>query len=94
MCLVDIFKMIQVEGMAKPCSGAVDKTLPKEIMWKTFPHRLFFGRDFSKTWGPGGVAFVNPESNIQENVYMCLYKITYIFCSSLFGYLPFFFFFK
>ncbi|XP_062116695.1 histone deacetylase 5 isoform X2 [Humulus lupulus] len=65
----------QVEGMAKPCSGAVDKTLPKEILWKTFRHRLFFGRDFSQTWGPGGVAFVSPGSSIQE-VYMCLYKIT------------------
>ncbi|KAF4382120.1 hypothetical protein F8388_001265 [Cannabis sativa] len=66
----------QVEGMTKPCSGAVDKTLPKEILWKTFPRRLFFGRDFSQTWGPGGVAFVSVESNIQEKVYMCLYRIT------------------
>ncbi|PON32636.1 Histone deacetylase superfamily [Parasponia andersonii] len=66
----------QVEGMTRPCSGAVDKTPPKEIMQKTFPHRLFFGRDFSQTWGHGGVAFVNPESNIEEKVYMCLYKIT------------------
>ncbi|XP_030493624.2 histone deacetylase 5 [Cannabis sativa] len=66
----------QVEGMTKPCSGAVDKTLPKEILWKTFPRRLFFGHDFSQTWGPGGVAFVSVESNIQEKVYMCLYRIT------------------
>ncbi|KAL2462980.1 Histone deacetylase 5 [Forsythia ovata] len=66
----------QMEGMQKPCVGSVDKSQPKEIMWKTFPHRLFFARDRSDTWGPGGVAFLHPESNIQEKTYMHLYKIT------------------
>ncbi|KAL6995076.1 Histone deacetylase 5 [Sarracenia purpurea var. burkii] len=66
----------QVEGMRKPCSGSLDKTPPKEILWKTVPHRLFFGRDQTKTWGPGGVAFLRPESNIQDKAYMCLYRIT------------------
>ncbi|VVA27615.1 PREDICTED: histone deacetylase [Prunus dulcis] len=66
----------QVEGMKKPYLGSGDKTPPKEIMWKTFPHRLFFGREFSHTWGPGGVAFLNPKSNIQDKTYMCLYRIT------------------
>lgn len=67
----------QVEGMKKPCSGSMDKSPPKETLWKTVPHRLFFGRAYTGTWGPGGVAFLNPESNTQEKSYMCLYRITY-----------------
>ncbi|KAG5536467.1 hypothetical protein RHGRI_024033 [Rhododendron griersonianum] len=66
----------QVEGMRKACAGSLDKSPPKEILWKTVPHRLFFGRDQTKTWGPGGVAFLHPESNSQNRAYMCLYRIT------------------
>jgi len=66
----------QVEGMRKPCAGSLDKSPPKEVLWKTVPHRLFFGRDHCKTWGPGGVAFLHPESNSQDRAYMCLYRIT------------------
>ncbi|EXB56060.1 hypothetical protein L484_001085 [Morus notabilis] len=66
----------QVEGMQKACSGSEDKTPPKEMTGKSFPHRLFFGREFTQTWGAGAVAFLNPETNNQEKVYMCLYRIT------------------
>ncbi|XP_044477204.1 histone deacetylase 5 [Mangifera indica] len=66
----------QVEGMKKACSGSMDRNPPKETLWKTFPHRLFFGRNSTCTWGPGGVAFLNPESNNQEKTYLCLYRIT------------------
>ncbi|CAL5362371.1 unnamed protein product [Camellia sinensis] len=66
----------QVEGMKNLCSGSLDKRPPKEIIWKTVPHRLFFGRDHTKTWGPGGVAFLDPESNSQDKAYMCIYRIT------------------
>ncbi|CAN4086258.1 unnamed protein product [Withania somnifera] len=66
----------QVEGMRKPCIGSLDKSKPKEIKWETFPHRLFFARDHTATWGPGGVAFLHPESNSDEKAYLCLYKIT------------------
>ncbi|XP_076903918.1 histone deacetylase 5-like isoform X1 [Bidens hawaiensis] len=66
----------QAEGMKKPCRGAVDKTKPTEVMWKMVPHRLFFGRESTVTWGPGGVAFLNPEINNQEKTFMCLYRIT------------------
>ncbi|PIN00900.1 Histone deacetylase complex, catalytic component RPD3 [Handroanthus impetiginosus] len=66
----------QTEGMRKPCMGSMDKNMPTEIMWKTFPHRLFFARALTATWGPGGVAFLHPERNVQEKTYMCLYKIT------------------
>ncbi|XP_058180770.1 histone deacetylase 5 isoform X2 [Rhododendron vialii] len=66
----------QVEGMIKACAGSLDKSPPKEILWKTVPHRLFFGHDQSKAWGPGGVAFLHPESNSQNRAYMCLYRIT------------------
>ena len=64
--------------MKKPCSGSEDKKPPKDITWKSFPHRLFFGRDFSQTWGNGGVAFVDPECNTEDKTYMCLYRITYV----------------
>ncbi|XP_052179798.1 histone deacetylase 5 isoform X2 [Diospyros lotus] len=66
----------QVEGMRRPCTGSLDKSVPKEILWKVVPHRLFFGRDQTKTWGPGGAAFLSPESNCQHKAYMCLYRIT------------------
>lgn len=66
----------QMEGMRRRCVGSMDKSQPKEIMWKTFPHRLFFARDHTATWGPGGVAFLHPESDIQEKTYTRLYKIT------------------
>ncbi|KAK9278920.1 hypothetical protein L1049_028501 [Liquidambar formosana] len=66
----------QVEGMQKPCSGSVDRSPPREILWKSVPHRLFFGRDHTRTWGPGGVAFFHPESNTQDKAYVCLYRIT------------------
>lgn len=66
----------QVEGMQKPCSGSVNKTLPYQILWKTFPCHIFFGRDSSHSWGPGGVAFLNPERNSQHKTYMCMYKIS------------------
>lgn len=66
----------QVEGMKNPCTGSLDERPPKEIIWKTVPHRLFFGRDHTKTWGPGGVAFLDPESNSQDKAYMCMYRIT------------------
>ncbi|KAK4477805.1 hypothetical protein RD792_017067 [Penstemon davidsonii] len=66
----------QTEGMRKPCVGSMDKSQPEEIIWKTFPHRLFFARDRTATWGPGGVAFLHPKSNVQDKSYLCLYKIT------------------
>lgn len=66
----------QIEGMIRSCVGSMDKSKPKEIIWKTFPHRLFFARDRTATWGPGGVAFIHPSSNVDEKTYMCLYKIT------------------
>ncbi|GAB4845402.1 Histone deacetylase 5, variant 2 [Ancistrocladus abbreviatus] len=66
----------QVEGMRKPCPGSMDRSPPKEILWKRIPHRLFFGRDQTATWGTGGVAFLHPESNSEHMAYICMYKIT------------------
>ncbi|XP_048137753.1 histone deacetylase 5 isoform X4 [Rhodamnia argentea] len=66
----------QVDGMQKLCSGSMDKRPPKEILWKIFPHRLFFGRESTRTWGLGGVAFLHPESKNKDIVHMCLYRIT------------------
>ncbi|XP_077222895.1 histone deacetylase 5 [Tasmannia lanceolata] len=66
----------QVMGMQKPCSGSADKSLPKEIMWKKVPHCLFFAQSHTHTWGAGGVAFLHPESQVGDEAYMCMYKIT------------------
>ncbi|KAG0492654.1 hypothetical protein HPP92_006052 [Vanilla planifolia] len=66
----------KVEGMAKPCRGARDKSSPKGISWKTVPHQLFFARSYSDAWGSGGVAFLNPERSSTHTTYMCLYRIT------------------
>ncbi|XP_047957076.1 histone deacetylase 5 isoform X1 [Salvia hispanica] len=66
----------QIEGMIRACVGSMDKSKPKGIIWKTFPHRLFFARERTATWGPGGVAFLHPNSNAQEKTHLCLYKIT------------------
>ncbi|KAJ4713189.1 Histone deacetylase [Melia azedarach] len=68
----------QVEGMQKLCTGSKDKTLPQpeDILWKTYPHRLFFGRESSLTWGRGGTAFLNPKSSNQDQAHLLLYKIT------------------
>ncbi|PIA63095.1 hypothetical protein AQUCO_00200844v1 [Aquilegia coerulea] len=66
----------KVDGMQKPCSGSMDRSSPKSIVWKSVPHQLFFGRSHTSTWGPGGVAFLHPQSSNTERSYMCLYKIT------------------
>ncbi|CAN4088374.1 unnamed protein product [Withania somnifera] len=66
----------QVEGMRKPCIDSFDKNNPKEIKWETFAHRLFFAREHTATWGPGGVAFLHSESNSDEKAFLCLYRIT------------------
>ncbi|XP_010456940.1 PREDICTED: histone deacetylase 5 [Camelina sativa] len=66
----------QVEGMKKACVGSMDKSPPKEIVWETFPHRLFFGRESSPSWGVGGVGFANPLANHNDQIHMCLYRIT------------------
>ncbi|KAL1215106.1 Histone deacetylase 5 [Cardamine amara subsp. amara] len=66
----------QAEGMKKACVGSMDKSPPKEIVWETFPHRLFFGRESTVTWGVGGVAFTNPLTNLNYLTHMCLYRIT------------------
>uniref|UniRef100_A0A0A8YM31 Rpd3 n=1 Tax=Arundo donax TaxID=35708 RepID=A0A0A8YM31_ARUDO len=66
----------KAEGMSIPCCGSHDTSLPRGTMWKTVPHRLLFGRSFTPCWGTGGVAFLNPEINCNEESYVCMYKIT------------------
>ena len=75
------FNVGQAEGMNIPCFGSHDTSPPRGSMWKTVPHRLFFGRSSTPCWGTGGVAFLNPEINHTENSYVCMYKITYVICS-------------
>lgn len=66
----------KVDGMKKPCYGSRDKSLPKDTIWKIVPHKLFFARSHTNTWGAGGVAFLNPESNSDDRAYVCIYRIT------------------
>ncbi|XP_015695170.1 histone deacetylase 5 [Oryza brachyantha] len=66
----------KAEGMNIPCFGSHDPSPPSGTMWKTVPHRLFFGRSSTTCWGIGGVGFLNPETNPSGNSYVCTYKIT------------------
>ncbi|KAI7731508.1 hypothetical protein M8C21_033105 [Ambrosia artemisiifolia] len=54
-----------VEGMKRPCRGAMNKTKQNEVMWKTVPHRLFFGREYNYL----GLKQFN-DVLLQENVRM------------------------
>ena len=62
--------------MNKPCSGSRDKSVPRDVIWKNIPHKLFFGHSYTPTWGAGGVAFLHPQSNPNDTAYMCIYRIT------------------
>ncbi|XP_074570290.1 histone deacetylase 5-like [Curcuma longa] len=66
----------KVQGMTVPCCGSLDKSLPRGIIWKVLPHRLLFGRSYTRTWGKGGVAFLNPERDTSEKAHLCMYRIT------------------
>uniref|UniRef100_A0ACD5YZU4 Uncharacterized protein n=1 Tax=Avena sativa TaxID=4498 RepID=A0ACD5YZU4_AVESA len=66
----------KVDGMSISCSGSQDTSPPQGTMWKTVPHRLFFGRSSTPCWGTGGVAFLSPEINYNDKSYICMYKIT------------------
>lgn len=66
----------QVEGMQKPCPGSMDRSPPKDILWRIVNRRLLFGRDYTHTWGAGGVAFLHPMSCSHDKAYICMYRIT------------------
>ncbi|XP_065005481.1 histone deacetylase 5-like isoform X1 [Musa acuminata AAA Group] len=66
----------KVEGMSAPCCGSLDKSSPKDVIWKIVPHRLLFGRSHTRTWGAGGVAFLDPERSTSDKAYLCMYRIT------------------
>lgn len=64
--------------MSAPCCGSLDKSSPKDVIWKIVPHRLLFGRSHTRTWGAGGVAFLDPERSTSDTAYLCMYRITYV----------------
>ncbi|WOL16976.1 histone deacetylase 5-like isoform X1 [Canna indica] len=66
----------KVDGMSTRCCGSLDKSSPKQTIWKVVPHRLLFGRSYTRTWGEGGVAFLNPERGTSDRAYLCIYRIT------------------
>ncbi|RWW14138.1 hypothetical protein GW17_00022112 [Ensete ventricosum] len=68
----------KVEGMSAACCGSLDKSSPKDVIWKIVPHRLLFGRSHTRTWGAGGVAFLDPERSTSDRAYLCMYRITYL----------------
>ncbi|RWW45971.1 hypothetical protein BHE74_00048142, partial [Ensete ventricosum] len=68
----------KVEGMSAACCGSLDKSSPKDVIWKIVPHRLLFGRSHTRTWGAGGVAFLDPERSTSDRAYLCMYRITYV----------------
>ncbi|KAH9609498.1 hypothetical protein KSS87_018711 [Heliosperma pusillum] len=65
-----------IQGGQKSCWGSMDKSPPKETLWKSVSHRIFFGRESTRTWGPGGVAFLHPQSTSQDKSHICMYRIT------------------
>ena len=56
----------------------MDRSPPKDVMCKKIPHRLFFAHENTQTWGPGGVAFIHPDSSAEEEAYICMYRVTYV----------------
>ncbi|XP_024540177.1 histone deacetylase 5 [Selaginella moellendorffii] len=66
----------KVEGIEVPGQGLLEKTPPLEDFWLSAPHRLFFGRERSLSWGNGGVAFLNPVPSDGDNCHLRAYKIT------------------
>ena len=70
--------------MSISCFGSHDTSPPRGTMWKTVPHRLFFGRSSTPCWGTGGVAFLNPEINYNDKSYICMYTITYVYSNHIY----------
>ncbi|CAK9231555.1 unnamed protein product [Sphagnum troendelagicum] len=66
----------QVEGMVDCCIGCRDPSPPLASLWLTIPNRLFFGRNYSYTWGIGGVAFIDPLPERDVKTHVRAYKIT------------------
>lgn len=64
--------------MSALCCGARDKSAPKDVIWKTVPHRLLFAGSSHHYWGIGGCAVLHPESDSNEESHVCIYKITYV----------------
>jgi len=58
-------------------SGCEDKNDPFDRGWMYIPHSLYFAKKSSR-WQNGGVAFVNPEKEPDENFYTVvrLWEIT------------------
>ncbi|KAL7139320.1 hypothetical protein ABFS83_09G042800 [Erythranthe nasuta] len=65
-----------VAGMQEVCEGSRDKTRPTAVKWRTVPYRMFFGRNATKTWGPGGVAFLDLYRSRMHRAHIRLYKIS------------------
>lgn len=49
-----------MEGMSRSCPGSSDPTPPVASTWVAAPHRSWFGRTRTATWGDGGVCFLDP----------------------------------
>ncbi|GFP87442.1 pentatricopeptide repeat-containing protein at3g57430 chloroplastic [Phtheirospermum japonicum] len=66
----------QVEGMQRPCEGSLDKTRPADTKWGNVSYRMFFGRDKTKAWGSGGVAFLDLDMHKKYLSHVRMYKIS------------------
>ena len=63
--------------MQEPCRGCSDMTPPRGSAWIQVPHRMWFGRSRTATWGQGGVAFMSlAPANDDLPTQLKLYKIT------------------
>ena len=66
---------VQVDGMARSCHGCRDTTPPVADEWIQVPHRMWFGRTRTVTWGEGGVCFLSLRPSTHPS-HVRLYKIT------------------
>lgn len=70
-----IVYLLQIEGMSRACHGCRDATPPELSEWRTIPNRLFFGHKFTRMWGHGGVAFLDPVPEPDVHTHVRIYKI-------------------
>lgn len=63
------------DGATRTYQGCKDQSKPKDQRPFIIPHELYFAKN-AEVWNGGGVCFINPERNVQENTLGYMYLIT------------------
>ena len=87
--LVFSWNDFQVEGLQRPCSGSFNKTPPKEILWKTYSHRLFFGYESTHSWVLEGLLslILKAKSRIKPTCACIESRMIFVFCFCLISFI-------